>query len=171
MAPLKTKKLSLTLYILLVLLASGGVLHSFQPADGKIDKIVPQKNITNTQNISSQSDFSKTPKTGVEKGPFTVVVTLFDITNKTGNIVVFVNVGKTSAGTVVNASARDIADLHHDGITDIGVVINNATLLVGEKFQACVMPLESLNATCGIGYNAPSPRYEYVDLTLDPTKR
>ena len=79
----------------------------------------------------------------------------------------FVNIGNNSAGTVVNTLERDMSDGMHDGIADVGVAINNATLSVSEKFQACVVLFSNLNLTCVTGNNSPSGRYEYVQVPLD----
>lgn len=102
----------------------------------------------------------------VDNGTFTVVATLYGVRNTTGNVVVFFALNDTSMGRIVNATTLDVSDGRRDGIADVILGLGNATIKVGEKFQVCAMPFNEQNLVCSMRHNAPSLRYEYVDLSL-----
>lgn len=120
--------------------------------------------------LKSIAGSNKSAEVGVENGTFTLVTTLYGVTDKTGMVVVFFafqNAANLSMGKVVNATELDLTDGSHNGIVDVLTGINSATLKVGEKFLNCVMIFSNQKLVCGYGYNSPSPRYEYVPLSLN----
>jgi hypothetical protein len=107
------------------------------------------------------------PEMGAKNEVFAVVVTLYGVDNTTGNVVTFVNTNNNvTRGAVLNATEIDLKDGSNDGILDVVLAFQNATITTGEEFRACNMVLKDLSLVCDTGYNSPSPRAEYSALSL-----
>ena len=131
------------------------------------------KTLFPTEKVKSFMPFNKLNNTIYEKGSFILASTLYGVTNKTGMVVVFfsfTNTTNVSMGKIVNATALDLDTGTHDGIVDVTFGIENVTLKIGEKFLGCAMLLGNQKPICVSGYNAPTPRYEYVSLWLNNEK-
>jgi hypothetical protein len=45
----------------------------------------------------------------------------------------------------------------------------NVTVNAGEQYQACVLPVKTLEPICTTGNNSPAARPEFVDISLNTT--
>ncbi len=77
--------------------------------------------------------------------------------------------------TVNNAEASKVRFLDSDiaagsaGIIEYVATFGNVTVNAGEQYQACVLPVKTLEPICTTGNNSPAARPEFVDISLNAT--
>ncbi len=77
--------------------------------------------------------------------------------------------------TVNNAEASKVRFLDSDiaagsaGIIEYVATFPNVTVNAGEQYQACVLPVKTLEPICTTGNNSPAARPEFVDISLNTT--
>jgi hypothetical protein len=126
---------------------------------------------------SSPSIPSKTPPATKVVSPtakshssgFKMDVILFGIDNKTGNVVTFASAKNQTAAVSVNASDENIKHENSTGVAEVFLTIPNATLKVGDKFQACNVSIKDLNLVCNTGFKSPLNKTETVNLLITGT--
>jgi hypothetical protein len=93
-----------------------------------------------------------------------VIMTIFGVDKSRGDVVAMV--------TVNNGEARfldsDIA-AGTGGIIEYVATFPNVTVNAGEQYQACVLPVKTLEPICTTGNNSPAARPEFVDISLNAT--
>jgi hypothetical protein len=77
--------------------------------------------------------------------------------------------------TVNNGEASKVRFLDSDiaagsgGIIEYVATFPNVTIDAGEQYQACVLPVKTLEPLCTTGNNSPAARPEFVDISLNAT--
>jgi hypothetical protein len=104
-----------------------------------------------------------TAETGIGKDVFKVVVTLYDITNSTKDIVTIVKVGDQIKTKVFNPQ-----DPKNEGLDKVSYTITFPNLSVedGEPYNVCTVSAENLKMKCEKGNNSPLNRPEFVDIKV-----
>ena len=102
-------------------------------------------------------------ETGIGKDVFKVVVTLYDITNSTKDIVTIVKVGDQIKTKVFNPQ-----DPKNEGMDKVSYTITFPNLAVadGEAYKVCTVSAENLKMKCQDGKNSPLNRPEFVDVKV-----
>lgn len=102
-------------------------------------------------------------ETGIGNDVFKVVVTLYDITNSTKDIVTLVNVGDQIKTKVFNPQ-----DPKNEGMDKVSYTITFPNLAVedGQAYKVCTVSAENLKMKCQEGKNSPLNRPEFVDVKV-----
>src|SRR5215216_7138887 len=108
-------------------------------------------------------------ETGKGTDVFKVILSLFDITPTTGDVVAIVTVNGESkvktfetANIAINASTGG-------GIQQYIATFPNVNVNVGDEYKACALLLADVSADsllCKTGFNSPAKRPEFIDLSL-----
>ena len=106
-------------------------------------------------------------ETGQGDDVFRVIMTIFGVDKSKGDVVAIV--------TVNNGEASKVRFLDSDiaagsaGIIEYVATFPNVTVNAGEQYQACVLPVKTLEPICTTGNNSPAARPEFVDISLNTT--
>jgi hypothetical protein len=105
-------------------------------------------------------------ETGKGEDIFRVIMTIFGVDKSKGDVVAIV--------TVNNGEASKVRFLDSDtaaggGIIEYVATFPNVTVNVGGQYEACVLPVKTLEPICTTGNNSPATRPEFVDLSLNVT--
>jgi hypothetical protein len=104
--------------------------------------------------------------------PFVVVFTMAGVDNSTDFVANWVTVNNVTRGTYSNLSEIDLMDTHpNDGFVETSVLLPNGTLQIGDEYTACSVILKDAYLTCEKGFNAPTNRAEFVDVSITPSQR
>jgi hypothetical protein len=68
-----------------------------------------------------------------------------------------------------NAGAEYKACAASGGIIEYVATFPNVTVNAAETYEACVLPVKTLEPICTTGNNSPAARPEYVDISLNTT--
>jgi hypothetical protein len=99
--------------------------------------------------------------------PFVVVFTLAGVNNSTGEVASWVTANNVTRSTFYNASQVDLlSPAINDGFVEGIVTLPNGTLEVGDEYMACTIILKDKYLTCEEGFNAPTNRAEFADVTV-----
>ncbi len=104
-----------------------------------------------------------TGETGIGKDVFKVIVTLYDITNSTKDIMTLVNVKDQTKVKVFNAENPE-----SEGEDKVSYTITFPNLSVddGEPYTVCSVSVEDFELNCTEGNNSPLNRPEFVDINV-----
>src|SRR4029079_16195789 len=105
--------------------------------------------------------FKVNAETGVGKDVFKVIVTLFDITNSTKDIVTLVNVNDQTKIKLFNAQNAQTQGQDKVSYT---MTFPNLTVNDGDPYTVCTVKVETLKLDCINGKNSPLNRPEFVDI-------
>ncbi len=105
--------------------------------------------------------FKVNAETGVGKDVFKVIVTLFDITNSTKDIVTLVNVNDQTKIKLFNAENPQTQGQDKVSYT---MTFPNLTVNDGDPYTVCTVKVETLKLDCINGKNSPLNRPEFVDI-------
>ena len=105
--------------------------------------------------------FKVNAETGVGKDVFKVIVTLFDITNSTKDIVTLVNVNDQTKIKLFNAENPQSQGQDKVSYT---LTFPNLTVNDGDPYKVCTVKVETLKLDCINGKNSPLNRPEFVDV-------
>jgi hypothetical protein len=106
-------------------------------------------------------------ETGQGDDVFRVIMTIFGVDKSKGDVVAIVTVNNGEASKVRFLDS-DIA-AGSGGIIEYVATFPNVTVNAGEQYQACVLPVKTLEPICTTGNNSPAARPEFVDLSLNAT--
>jgi hypothetical protein len=106
-------------------------------------------------------------ETGQGDDIFRVIMTIFGVDKSRGDVVAMVTVNNGEASKVRFLDS-DIA-AGSGGIIEYVATFPNVTVNAGEQYQACVLPVKTLEPICTTGNNSPAARPEFVDLSLNST--
>jgi hypothetical protein len=106
-------------------------------------------------------------ETGQGEDVFRVIMTIFGVDKSRGDVVAMVTVNNGEASKVRFLDS-DIA-AGSGGIIEYVATFPNVTVNAGEQYQACVVPVKTLEPLCTTGNNSPAARPEFVDLSLNAT--
>jgi hypothetical protein len=106
-------------------------------------------------------------ETGQGNDVFRVIMTIFGVDKSKGDVVAIVTVNNGEASKV-RFPDSDIA-AGSAGIIEYVATFPNVTVNAGEQYQACVLPVKTLEPICTTGNNSPAARPEFVDISLNTT--
>jgi hypothetical protein len=106
-------------------------------------------------------------ETGQGDDIFRVIMTIFGVDKLGGDVVALVTVNNGEASKVRFLDS-DIA-AGSGGIIEYVATFPNVTIDAGEQYQACVLPVKTLEPICTTGNNSPAARPEFVDISLNAT--
>jgi hypothetical protein len=106
-------------------------------------------------------------ETGKGTDVFRVIMTIFGVDKSSGDVVAMVTVNNGEASKV-RLFDSDIA-AGSGGIIEYTATFPNVTVNAGEQYQACVVPVKTLEPICTTGNNSPAARPEFVDISLNET--
>jgi hypothetical protein len=105
--------------------------------------------------------FKVNAETGVGKDVFKVIVTLFNISNSTKDIVTLVNVNDQTKIKLFNAENPQTQGQDKVSYT---MTFPNLTVNDGDPYTVCTVKVETLKLDCINGKNSPLNRPEFVDI-------
>jgi hypothetical protein len=105
--------------------------------------------------------FKVSAETGAGKDVFKVIVTLFDITNSTKDIVTLVNVKDQTKIKLFNA---DYPQTQGQDKVSYTLTFPNLTVNDGDPYTVCTVKVENFKLDCIKGKNSPLNRPEFVDV-------
>ena len=103
--------------------------------------------------------FKVSAETGQGKDVFKVIVTLFDITNSTKDIVTLVNVNDQTKIKLFNAENPEGQDKVSYALTFPNLTVND-----GDPYTVCTVKVDTFKLDCIKGKNSPLNRPEFVDI-------
>ena len=103
--------------------------------------------------------FKVNAETGEAKDVFKVVVSLFDITNSTKDIVTLVNVNDQTKIKLFNAENPEGQDKVSYALTFPNLTVND-----GDPYTVCTVKVDTFKLDCIKGKNSPLNRPEFVDI-------
>jgi len=103
--------------------------------------------------------FKVSAETGEGKDVFKVIVTLFDITNSTKDIVTLVNVNDQTKIKLFNAENPEGQDKVSYALTFPNLTVND-----GDPYTVCTVKVDTFKLDCIKGKNSPLNRPEFVDI-------
>ena len=106
-------------------------------------------------------------ETGQGDDVFRVIMTIFGVDKSRGDVVAMVTVNNGEASKVRFLDSAIAAG--SGGIIEYVATFPNVTVNAGEQYQACVVPVKSLEPICTTGNNSPAARPEFVDISLNTT--
>jgi hypothetical protein len=109
-------------------------------------------------------------ETGTGKDVFKVIVSVFDISNETGDIVTTVNVNGNSKVKSFDSDYPNfwpVSDNSSTRLIEHIATFPGIEVKPGDKYKACVLVVEIANTICKEGANSPGKRPEVVDISLD----
>jgi hypothetical protein len=104
-----------------------------------------------------------TAETGVGKDVFKVIVTLFDITNSTKDIMTLVNVKDQTKIKLFNAENPESEGGDKVSYT---MTFPNVSVTDGEPYTVCTVSVQDFDLNCTEGNNSPLNRPEFVDINV-----
>jgi hypothetical protein len=108
-------------------------------------------------------------ETGKGTDVFKVILSLFDITPTTGDVVALVTVNGESKVKTFETANIAINATTGGGIQQYIATFPNVNVNVGDQYKACALLLADVNADsllCKTGFNSPAKRPEFIDLSL-----
>ncbi len=108
-------------------------------------------------------------ETGKGTDVFKVILSLFDITPTTGDVVAIVTVNGESKTKTFETSNLAVNATTGGGIQQYIATFPNVPVNVGDEYKACALLLADVSADnllCKTGFNSPAKRPEFIDLSL-----
>jgi hypothetical protein len=111
-------------------------------------------------------------ETGMGKDVFKVIVSVFDISTETGDIVTTVNVNgnsKVRSFDSDNLNIWPVSDNSSTRLIEYIATFPGIEVKPGDKYKACVLVLKTSNTICKEGTNSAGKRPEVVDISVNAT--
>jgi hypothetical protein len=110
-------------------------------------------------------------ETGQGTDTFRVIMTIFGVDKSKDDVVaiVAVNNGEASRVKFLDIDTIKPNPASGGGIIEYVATFPNVTVNAGEQYQACVLPVKTLEPICTTGNNSPAARPEFVDISLNAT--
>jgi hypothetical protein len=105
-------------------------------------------------------------ETGQGDDVFRVIMTIFGVDRSRGDVVAIVTVNNGEASKVRFLDSDTAAS---GGIIEYVATFPNVTVNAAEPYEACVLPVKTLEPICTTGNNSPAARPEFVDISLNAT--
>jgi hypothetical protein len=105
-------------------------------------------------------------ETGQGDDVFRVIMTIFGVDKSKGDVVAVVTVNDGEASKVRFLDSDTAAS---GGIIEYVATFPNVTVNDTEPYEACVLPVKTLEPICTSGNNSPATRPEFVDVSLNTT--
>jgi hypothetical protein len=106
-------------------------------------------------------------ETGVGKDIFKVIISIFNITRETGDIVATVTVNENSKVKSFDSDMFDFPVNTGEHLIEYIATFPGEEVKPGENYKACVLVLETTESICHEGTNSLGKRPEVVDISLD----
>lgn len=109
-------------------------------------------------------------ETGMGKDVFKVIVSVFDISTETGDIVTTVNVNgnsKVKSFDSDNLNFWPVSDNSSTRLIEYIATFPGIEVKPGDKYKACVLVIDTSNTICKEGTNSPGKRPEVVDISVN----
>ena len=116
-----------------------------------------------TITITANTGFAET---GVGKGIFKVVVSIFGIPKETGDVVAVVNVDGHSRVKTFDLNPTNPSTINGDVLKFVAT-FPNVVVESGEIYRACVVKLNDMHHYCQERKNSSAKGSEIVDIVLD----
>ena len=107
-------------------------------------------------------------ETGKGDDVFRVIMTIFGVDKSKGDVVAILTVNNGEASKVRFLDSDTAAS---GGIIEYVATFPNVTVNAAEPYEACVLPVKTLEPICTTGNNSPAARPEFVDISLNATAR
>jgi hypothetical protein len=118
--------------------------------------------------LLTQTNVSSYGETGKGDDVFRVIMTIFGVDKSKGDVVAVVTVNNGEASKVRFLDSDTAAS---GGIIEYVATFPNVTVNAAEPYEACVLPVKTLEPICTPGNNSPAARPEFVDISLNATTR
>jgi hypothetical protein len=108
-------------------------------------------------------------ETGKGTDVFKVILSIFDITPTTGDVVAIVTVNGESKTKMFETENIAMNASTGGGIQQYIATFPNVNVNVGDEYKACALLLADVSADsllCKTGFNSPAKRPEFIDLSL-----
>jgi hypothetical protein len=105
-------------------------------------------------------------ETGKGEDIFRVIMTIFGVDKSKGDVVAILTVNNGEASKVRFLDSDTAAS---GGIIEYVATFPNVTVNAAEPYEACVLPVKTLEPICTTGNNSPAARPEFVDISLNAT--
>src|SRR5688572_27813874 len=105
-------------------------------------------------------------ETGQGEDIFRIIMTIFGVDKSKGDVVAIVTVNNGEASKVRFLDSDTAAS---GGIIEYVATFPNVTVNAAEPYEACVLPVKTLEPICTTGNNSPAARPEFVDISLNTT--
>jgi hypothetical protein len=105
-------------------------------------------------------------ETGQGEDIFRVIITIFGVDKSKGDVVAIVTVNNGEASKVKFLDSEIAAE---GSIIEYVATFPNVTVNAAEPYEACVLPVKTLEPICTTGNNSPAARPEFVDISLNAT--
>ena len=105
-------------------------------------------------------------ETGKGDDVFRVIMTIFGVDKSKGDVVAIVTVNDGEASKVRFLDSDTAAS---GGIIEYVGTFPNVTVNAAEPYEACILPVKTLEPICTTGNNSPATRPEFVDISLNAT--
>jgi hypothetical protein len=108
-------------------------------------------------------------ETGKGTDVFKVILSIFDITPTTGDVVAIVTVNGESKTKMFETENIAMNASAGGGIQQYIATFPNVNVNVGDEYKACALLLADVSADsllCKTGFNSPAKRPEFIDLSL-----
>jgi hypothetical protein len=105
-------------------------------------------------------------ETGKGDDVFRVIMTIFGVDKSKGDVVAVLTVNNGEASKVRLLDSDTAAS---GGIIEYVATFPNVTVNAAEPYEACVLPVKTLEPICTTGNNSPAARPEFVDISLNAT--
>ena len=102
-------------------------------------------------------------ETGQGDDVFRVIMTIFGVDKSKGDVVAILTVNNGEASKVRFLDSETAAS---GGIIEYVATFPNVTVNAAEPYEACVLPVKTLEPICTTGNNSPAARPEFVDISL-----
>jgi hypothetical protein len=111
-------------------------------------------------------------ESGVGKDIFKVVVSIFGVTSKTGDIVATATVNGHSKAKFFGLSSANLTSTQNNSalsekVYELVAAFPNLVVNTGDSYKACVITLDNMHVMCEEGHNSPAKRPEFIDISLD----
>ena len=105
-------------------------------------------------------------ETGKGEDIFRIIMTIFGVDKSKGDVVAILTVNNGEASKVRFLDSDTAAS---GGIIEYVATFPNITVNAAEPYEACVLPVKTLEPICTEGNNSPAARPEFVDISLNAT--
>ena len=105
-------------------------------------------------------------ETGKGDDVFRFIMTIFGVDKSKGDVVAILTVNNGEASKVRFLDSDTAAS---GGIIEYVATFPNVTVNAAEPYEACVLPVKTLEPICTTGNNSPAARPEFVDISLNAT--
>jgi hypothetical protein len=110
-------------------------------------------------------------ESGVGKDIFKVIVSIFGMSSKTGDIIATATVNGHSKVRVFGVSSENLTSSQNSSalaerVLTFAAGFPGLVVNTGDSYKACVITLNDMHIKCDEGHNSPAKRPEFVDISI-----